>query len=154
MSGYTRKFLSIEQALKEVIRKLDKDEIKEATGKSESFFRKCSDENDQEHNLHFKDAVALDLLCMKKEIGSPLLSCFETQIEKIKQENENSTSITGNLLNIGGKIGVLMDEITQYTDHQSESGIHLSLREKDQVYKSISNLEEKIIKLKLSIDKN
>ena len=90
----------------------------------------------------------------KKEIGSPLLSCFEIQIEKIKQENENSASITGNLLNIGSKIGVLMDEITQYTDHQSESGIHLSLREKDQVYKSISNLEEKIIKLKLSIDKN
>jgi hypothetical protein len=154
MSGYTRKFLSIEQALKEVIRKLDKEEIKEATGKSESFFRKCSDENDSEHNLHFRDAVALDLLCIKKDIGSPLLACFETQLERVKQKAENSTSITSNLLNIGSKIGVLMDEITHYTDHQSESGIHLSLREKDRVYKSIVKLEEKIIKLKLSIDKN
>lgn len=154
MSGYTRKFLSIEQALKEIIRKLDKNDIKEATGKSESFFRKCSDENDFEHNLHFKDAIHLELLCLKKGIGSPLLSCFETLIEKNLNDLDDSTTITGNLLNIGSKIGVLMDEITQYTDHQSESGIHLSSREKEQIYKSITNLEEKIIKLKLSVDKN
>ena len=38
MSGYTREFLSIEQALKEVVRKIDKEDIKNATGKSESFF--------------------------------------------------------------------------------------------------------------------
>ena len=154
MSGYTRQFLSVEQALKEIIRKLDKDDIREVTGKSESFFRKCSDENDPEHNLHFKDAVALEVLCLKKGIGTPLLSCFETQIEKFTNDLEDNSSITNNLLNIGSKIGILMDEITQYTDYQSESGIHLSLREKDQVYKSITKLEEKILKLKLSIDKN
>ena len=36
MAGYTREFLSIEQALKEIIRKLESEEIKSATGKSES----------------------------------------------------------------------------------------------------------------------
>ena len=66
MSGYTREFLSIEQALKEIVRKIDKEDIKSATGKSESFFRKCSDESDSEHNLHLKDAVEIDILAFKK----------------------------------------------------------------------------------------
>lgn len=154
MSGYTREFLSIEQALKEVIRKLDKDKVKEFTGKTESFFRKCSDENDFEHNIHFKDAILLDILCLKKKLGTPLLSCHETLVEKSKNLSNEYQDITNSLLNIGGRMGRLMEKIQDYTHVHSEAGINLSKREKDEIYKTIADLEEKIISLKLSVDKN
>jgi hypothetical protein len=40
MAGYPRKLLSLELALKNIIKELKKDEIKEITGKSESHFQK------------------------------------------------------------------------------------------------------------------
>ena len=49
MAGYPRKLLSLELALKNIIKELKKDEIKEITGKSESHFRKCTDEQDLDH---------------------------------------------------------------------------------------------------------
>jgi hypothetical protein len=52
MAGYLRKLISLEQALKEVIRDLKDSGLKEATNKSESHFRKCSDEKDKDHNIH------------------------------------------------------------------------------------------------------
>ena len=51
MAGYPRKLLSLELALKTVIRELRDEGIKSATSKSESHFRKCSDEQDKDHNL-------------------------------------------------------------------------------------------------------
>tara|TARA_B100000035_G_C20847911_1_gene486074 strand:- start:155 stop:619 length:465 start_codon:yes stop_codon:yes gene_type:complete len=152
MSGYTREFLSIEQALKEVVRKIDKEDIKNATGKSESFFRKCSDENDIEHNLHLKDAVQLDCISLQKGNGTPLLSCMEALIERCKSKTSEYDNITSSLLNIGGRIGSLMEKIKDYTHIHSEGGIRLTKREKDEIYKSIASLEEKIITLKMAVD--
>ena len=57
MAGYPRKLLSLELALKNIIKELKKDEIKEITGKSESHFRKCTDEQDLDHNIHHLDSV-------------------------------------------------------------------------------------------------
>ena len=56
MAGYPRKLLSLELALKNIIKELKKDEIKEITGKSESHFRKCTDEQDLDHNIHHLDS--------------------------------------------------------------------------------------------------
>ena len=153
MSGYTREFLSIEQALKEIVRKIDKEDIKSATGKSESFFRKCSDESDSEHNLHLKDAVEIDILAFKKGLGTPLMSCIEALIKSKSSANEYE-AITTSLLNIGGRIGSLMEKIKDFTHIHSEGGISLTKREKDEIYKSIASLEEKVDNLKISVDKN
>ena len=51
-----REFHSIEQALKEVIKNL-KDSIEIVGGKSESHFRKCSDENDGVNYAYHLDAT-------------------------------------------------------------------------------------------------
>ena len=47
MAGYTRKLISLELALKEIIKNLKEEGLKKATNKSESHFRKCSDENEK-----------------------------------------------------------------------------------------------------------
>ena len=151
MAGYTRQFLSIEQALKEIIKKLDSDELKTSTGKSESALRKCSDENDTEHHLHLRDAINLDIECMRKGLGHPLLSAHEILIEKGIKSKNDVENITTSLINIGGRIGHLMEVTQNALDEKSEGGSSISMREKDEIYKAINELEEKIANLKLSI---
>ena len=60
-----REPLSIEKILKSIISKLKENEIEEFTGKSISHFRKCSDPDDKDHNLHLNDAIKL---CDKDEV--------------------------------------------------------------------------------------
>ena len=51
--------------------------IKKITNKSISHFRKCSDPEDKDHNLHLGDAIKLDILMQSKLLGTPLLNNFE-----------------------------------------------------------------------------
>ena len=60
MSGYSRKLVSLEITLKEIIKDLKADALKEITGKSESHFRKCSDENDTQ-DIHHIDSIKIDI---------------------------------------------------------------------------------------------
>ena len=65
--------LSVEKILKSIISKLKENEIEEFTGKSISHFRKCSDPDDKDHNLHLSDAIKLDVLSVKSQKGTPFL---------------------------------------------------------------------------------
>ena len=60
MSGYSRKLVSLEITLKEIIKDLKAEALKEITGKSESHFRKCSDENDTQ-DIHHIDSIKIDI---------------------------------------------------------------------------------------------
>ena len=60
MSGYSRKLISLEGALKEVIKDLKSEALKDVTGKTESHFRKCSDENDTQ-DIHHIDSIKIDI---------------------------------------------------------------------------------------------
>ena len=51
--------LTIEHILSKVINKLDEHEVKNITNKSISHFRKCSDPDDKDQNLHYADAIKL-----------------------------------------------------------------------------------------------
>ena len=89
MTGYSRKLVSLEIALKEIIKDLKDEGLKKATGKSESHFRKCSDENDTDHNIHHKDSVAIDIECLKRGLGSPMLTAHEDLLEATSPEYKN-----------------------------------------------------------------
>ena len=77
---------------------------------------------------------------------------MEALIERCKSKTSEYDNITSSLLNIGGRIGSLMEKIKDYTHIHSEGGIRLTKREKDEIYKSIASLEEKIITLKMAVD--
>ena len=66
-----RKPLSIEKILKDSINKLNEKEIETLTGKSISHFRKCSDPDDKDHNLHLSDAIKIDILSLKSQNFTP-----------------------------------------------------------------------------------
>ena len=143
--------LSIENVLSNMISKLNEDEVKNLTNKSISHFRKCSDPDDKDHNLHLDDAIKLDILSLRSQNGSPFLDNIELIIDQEFNELEKLKDISRILNNIGGRIGNLMDVTEQATSPESQKGAEISSKEKDNIFKAISEVEEKIAKLKLSV---
>ena len=151
MAGYPRKILSLEAAIKEAIKELKDEGIKLATGKSESHFRKCSDPNDKDHNIHHKDSVEIDKLCLKKGLGTPMLSAHESILDAQSQWNFKE-SVSNTLITMGARIGKLMETTHGAVHPDSDDGSSLSQKEKEKIYSAIKDVEEKIIQLKLFID--
>ena len=143
--------LTIEHILSEVLKKIDENELKNITGKSISHFRKCSDPDDKDHNIHLSDAISLDLLMLKSQRGTPFLDNISLIIDKEFSSQEKAEDVSKNLINMGGRIGNLMDVVQNALDPNSPGGIEISVKEKDNIYKAISEVEEKIAKLKLAI---
>ena len=146
-----REPLSIEKILKGIISKLKENEIEEFTGKSISHFRKCSDPDDKDHNLHLNDAIKLDILSVKSQKGTPFLDHISLIINKEFSDMDKLEDVSRNLINIGGRIGNLMDITDKALHPGSPKGEEISNKEKDNIFNAISEVEEKIAKLKLSI---
>jgi len=146
-----REPLSIEFILSQVLPKLEDEEVKKSTGKSISHFRKCGDADDKDHNIHLADAIKLDVLLQKKKLGTPFLDhlnfMLENELRKIN-EYENISSV---LINIGGRIGNLMDITQEAIDPVGQAGSNISNEEKQKIFKAVNEVEEKIAKLKLSV---
>ena len=143
--------LSIESILKNSINNLNESDIKNFTGKSISHFRKCSDPDDKDHNLHLSDAIKLDILSLRSQNGSPFLDNIELIINQEFNELEKLKDVSRILNNIGGRIGNLMDVTEQAINPGSQKGEEISNKEKDKIFNAISEVEKKIAKLKLSI---
>ena len=146
-----REPLSVEKILKSIISKLKENEIEEFTGKSISHFRKCSDPDDKDHNLHLNDAIKLDVLSVKSQKGTPFLDHISLIINKEFSDMDKLEDVSRNLINIGGRIGNLMDITDKALHPESPKGEEISKKEKDNIFNAISEVEEKIVKLKLSI---
>ena len=149
-----REPLSIEQVLSNVIQKLDENDIKNITNKSVSHFRKCSDENNPENNIHHKDSVEIDKECLRRGMGQPMLEAHESMLRVADLKLGKLDNASNTLINIGGRIGRLMETTQKAMSPGSESGSKFSQSEKEKVYKSIKDVEDKILELKALIDKN
>ena len=146
-----REPLSVEKILKSIISKLKENEIEEFTGKSISHFRKCSDPDDKDHNLHLADAIKLDVLSLKSQNGSPFLDNISLIVNNKFNDEEKLEDVSRNLIAIGGRIGNLMDTTEKALDPDSPDGEEIAKKEKDKIFDAISQVEEKIAKLKLSV---
>ena len=146
-----REPLTIEHILAQAIAKLDENEIKNITSKSISHFRKCSDPDDKDHNLHFNDAVMLDILMQRKSLGTPFIDNFSLSLEDEFNKINVYENVASTLMKIGGRVGNLMDIAENAMSPDSQMGKEISKQEKDHIYKAINEVEEKIAKLKLSI---
>ena len=154
MAGYPRKLLSLEQALKNIIRELKADGIKDATGKSESHFRKCSDEQDKDHNIHHIDSIKLDLEFRRRKLGNPLLEAHESILEAADLKLGKFDSTSNTLIDISAKIGRLMETTKDAINIESEGGTKFSKNEKEKINIAIEEVEKKILTLKQIVDNN
>ena len=142
---------SIEFALNQALTKLKDEEIKKSTGKSISHFRKCGDADDKDHNIALSDAIKLDILLQQKKLGTPLLDYFNLKLDYELRKINEYENISSVLINIGGRIGNLMDITQEAIDPASPQGSSISNQEKQEIFKAVSEVEEKIAKLKLSV---
>ena len=146
-----REPLTVEHVLSQVINKLEEDEVKNITNKSISHFRKCSDSDDKDHNLPYIDAIKLDILMQRKSLGTPFIDNFSLTLEDEFNKVNVYENVASTLIKIGGRVGNLMDTTHDAMSPDSPMGKEISKTEKDQIYKAINEVEEKIAKLKLSI---
>ena len=143
--------LSIENVLSNMISKLNEDEVKNLTNKSISHFRKCSDPDDKDHNLYLSDAIKLDIIMQRNSLGTPLIDNFQIMLNEEFKKVNSFENLENTLLKVGGRVGDLMDVVQEAMNPDSPLGKDLSKKEKDLIFKSIIELEEKIAKLKMSI---
>ena len=134
-----------------MISKLNEDEVKNLTNKSISHFRKCSDPDDKDHNLYLSDAIKLDVIMQRNSLGTPLMDNFQILLDEEFKKVNSFENLENTLLKVGGRVGNLMDVVQEAMDPESPLGKDLSKKEKDLIFKSIIELEEKIAKLKMSI---
>jgi len=153
MSGYSRKLISLEGTLKEIVKDLKADALKDATGKSESHFRKCSDENDAQ-DIHHIDSIKIDIECLKQGLGNPMLTAHEDMLEATNPEYKNLDNASNTLINIGAKIGRLMETTQKAINPKGESGQKISETEKKHISKALNDVEDKILELKLIIERS
>ena len=148
-----RKAASLENGLADVIKILSEDEIEATIGKSVSFLRKCSDP-DQPQQIDHKYSFKLDEACIAKNKAPPMLSAHRFMISQIfdnKKHQEND--VDDMLVKFTILHGRLNEVINNAHDEQGDDGKDISELEKKEIFEALKKLEDKILKIKLTIDK-
>ena len=149
-----RELSSIENGLAEAIKNLKSKVIEEVTGKSESYIRKCSDP-DLEQQLDHRDAVKIDKACIEKGLDPYLLNSHQYIILKeLKKVSLGNQSINELLVQFTISLGKLLDSIKTAKSSKGEKGQLISAAEKKEIYEAFHELENKILKVKDSVEKS
>ena len=148
-----RNAASIESGLMEVTKILTEEEIQEAIGKGSSYIRKCSNP-DLPQQIDHNDSFKLDRACIKKGKGHPLLTSHEYMIahELEKFEGNKDNDIDEMLVRSTILHGKLTEVVKQSEDPKSDRGKEISPLEKKEIMKAIKDVENKVLKIKLTID--
>ena len=149
-----RKLASIENGIMEVLKILSEKEIQETIGKGASYLRKCSNP-DLPQQLDHNDSVKLDIKCVQKGMGHPLCNAHEYIMinELEKNDNHKSNDIDEMLVKSTILHGKLTELVKLAEDPKSDKGKEISKLEKKEIMEAIKNLENKILKIKLTVDK-
>ena len=147
-----RKTASIENGLMEVLKILNEEEIKAAIGKGASYIRKCSNP-DLPQQIDHNDSFLLDKACIKKGKAPPLLTSHEFMIarEFDKVETAAAKDISQILVRSTILHGKLTELIHNAQDPKSDKGETISILEKKEINEAITDLENKIMKIKMTI---
>lgn len=150
-----RKPASIESGISEVLRILTDQEILDTIGKGSSYLRKCSDP-DLPQQIDHNDSLKLDIACIKKNKAPPLLNSHEYTIS-LNADNfkfkDNHQDLDDLLVKFSILHGKLVEVVKKSQSPESDKGANISALEKKSIFESIKLVEDKILKLKFSVDK-
>ena len=148
-----RELSSIEHGLAEAIKNLKAEVIEQATGKSISFIRKCSDP-DLDQQLDHNDAIKIDKACIENGLNPYLLRSHEfiilKELKKTKIENKSMNEL---LIQFTISLGKLLDRIKSAKNPKGDKGEAITSAEKKEIFDAFHEFENKILKIKTSIDK-
>ena len=147
-----RKTASIENGLMEVLKILNDEEVQAAIGKGTSYIRKCSNP-DLPQQIDHNDSFLLDKACIEKGKAPPLLTSHEFMIAKEfdKVETAAAKDISQILVRSTILHGKLTELIHNAQDPKSDKGETISILEKKEINEAITDLENKIMKIKMTI---
>ena len=122
--------------------------------KTSSYFRKCSNPNDPDRNIDHHDSLKLDIACIKKGKAPPLLRAHEYIVANVADnlDSHKLNDIDEMLVKSTILHGKLTEVVKQSEDPKSEQGIEFSKLEKKKIMEAIKNLEDKIMKIKITVD--
>ena len=95
------------------------------------------------------------MACIKKTKAPPLFTAHEyIVVNELEKENEHSSNDIDEIL-VKSTIlhGKLTEVVKLAEDPKSDKGKEISQLEKKEIMKAIENLENKILKIKLTVDK-
>ncbi len=148
-----RELSSIEHGLAEAIKNLKAEVIEQATGKSISFIRKCSDP-DLDQQLDHNDAIKIDKACIENGFNPYLLRSHEfiilKELKKTKIENKSMNEL---LVQFTISLGNLLDRIKSAKNPKGDKGEAITSAEKKEIFDAFHEFENKILKIKTSLDK-
>ena len=157
MGSKIRKIASIEKGLEDVLKALGEKEIKDAIGKTKDYIAKCSDPEPADgvkRSIDHYQSVALDRACVRKGISPPLLTAHQYMIDEEKSKHQsNLADINKLLVRFTILDGDLKKVIEKSTDPKGPDGEKITKVEKKKIFDSIKAIEDKILKIKLTIDK-
>ena len=147
-----RKIGSIENGIMQVLKILSDDEIFKAIGKTSSYLRKCSNPT-LKQELDHNDSIKLDLECIKKGKSPPLLTEHKYKVANNYDEADHKLNDIDSML-VKSTIlhGKLQEVIKLAEDEKSEKGKEISVLEKKEIMEAIKKLEDKIYKIKITVD--
>ena len=148
-----RKNASIESGLMEVLKILSDEEINRAIGKTSSYIRKCSNP-DLPQQIDHNDSFKLDQACIQKGKAPPLLTSYEYMIAQLLEKSDNFENKDINEMLVKSTIlhGKLTELVKNAKDPKGDRGDEISPIEKKDIFEAITDLENKILKIKLTID--
>ena len=148
-----RKTASIENGLMEVIKILSEEEVQSAIGKGTSYVRKCSNP-DLHREIDHNDSFKLDKACVVKGKAPPLLTAHEYMMAKEFDEIDTPESKDISQILVRSTIlhGKLTELVNVARNPDSDQGKDISNLEKKEIFEAITDLENKILKIKLTID--
>ena len=158
MGSKIRKIASIEKGLEDVLKALNEEEIKDAIGKTKDYIAKCSDPEPADgvkRSIDHYQSVALDRACVRKGISPPLLTAHQYMIDEEKSKHQSDLGDLNRLL-VRFTIldGDLKNVIDKAQDPDGPGQEKITALEKKKIFDSIKAIENKILKIKLTIDKN
>tara|TARA_B100000767_G_C19750215_1_gene530450 strand:- start:281 stop:751 length:471 start_codon:yes stop_codon:yes gene_type:complete len=148
-----RKNASIESGLMEVLKILSDEEVYKAINKTSSYIRKCSNPDLAQQVDHI-DSYKLDQACIQKGKAPPLLTAYDYMIAQLLQKADNFENKDINEMLVKSTIlhGKLTELVKDAKDPGSEKGVTITALEKKDIFEAIKDLENKILKIKLTID--
>ena len=157
MGSKIRKIASIEKGLEDVLKALNEKEIKDAIAKTKDYIAKCSDPEPADgvkRSIDHYQSVALDRACVRKGISPPLLTAHQYMIDEEKSKHQSDLGDLNRLL-VRFTIldGDLKNVIDKAQDPDGPGQEKITALEKKKIFDSIKAIEDKILKIKLTIDK-
>ena len=148
-----RKTASIENGIMQVLKILNEEEIQEAIGKGSSYLRKCSNP-DLQQQIDHNDSIKLDIACIKKGKAPHLYLAHEYIIANVSDnlDSHKLNDIDEMLVKSTILHGKLTEVVKLAEDPKSDKGIEISKLEKKEIMEAIKNLEDKIMKIKITVD--